>query len=287
MAVSLALVPIGLVACGGDDTKAIAPTPLAITISDVAGDRFSTQAPKTVEGGLVELTFTNAGEDAHEAQLARFDDGHTATEALEVALSDKPGIPSWFHAAGGAGSTDPGQTAKTTMNLPPGTYVIVDNDNQDGPSNARRGAFAQFEVTAGEEGALPASTATITGATDEGAMPENRFEISGLKVGQNRLRLVSKGDEVHHAIIAPISPGKSIADVKEFFTSEGQPSGPPPVDFDDGAATAAIDGDTEQVTDLTLRRAGAYAVLCFLTDRDGKDPEPHLADGMIRAVEVK
>jgi len=292
---ALAFAPLALAACGDDDADSggkaaatpAAPTALAITTSDAGSKRFSTQAPATIKGGLVELTFTNAGKASHEAQLVRIDAGHTAQDAVDVVASEKPGIPAWFHAAGGAGSTGPGQTVTTTMNLPAGNYVMVDNDNQDGPPNSKLGALAEFTVTAGEDGELPASTATITAATDEQAKPEHSFEITGLKVGKNRLRLVDEGEEVHHAIMFPISQGKTIEDVETFLTTEGQPSGPPPIDFTGGAGTAAIDGDTEQVTDLVLRKAGKYAVICFLTNKDGKDPKPHLASGMLTEVEVQ
>ncbi len=292
VALALAIVPLSLTACGDDEDKKsakpaakAAPTPLAITTSDAGAKRFETVAPKSIEGGLVELTFTNSGKGTHEAQLLRIEGAHTAQEALKIVTSEDAATPEWIRAAGGAGSTGPGQTTKTTLNLPAGKYMMFDNDGQGGPSNASLGALAEFTVTAGEAGDLPASTATITAATDEDAEPENSFEITGLKVGMNRLRLVNKGDELHHAIMFPILPGKTIADVKKAFTEEG-PSGPPPVDFANGAGTAVLDGDTEQVSDLVLRKPGKYAVVCFLTDRDGKGKQ-HLAAGMLEEVEVR
>jgi len=206
-------------------------------------------------------------------------------------VTDETGapIPDWFHAAGGVSGTAPGQTAKATMNLAAGTYAMIDNANGQapGPSNAARGALAEFEVTAGENGALPPSTATITGATDAQAKPEHSFEIEGdLRVGNNRLRFVNEGEELHHAIMFPINPGKSLADVTKAFSEEGPPSGPPPVDFEGAAGTAVIDGDTGFVTDVAIRKPGKYAVVCFLTNRDGKGKE-HLAEGMIDEVVVK
>jgi len=39
-----------------------------------------------------------------------------------------------------------------------------------------------------------------------------------------------------------------------------------------------LDGDSEQLSDVVLRKPGKYAVVCFLTDRDGKG-KPHLAEG--------
>ena len=163
---------------------------------------------------------------------------------------------------------------------------MIDSGSGDPPVPSMRGAVAEFDVTPGKDGALPASNATITAAHDEDAKPENDFKIAGLKVGKNRLHFVSEGDEPHHAVMFAILPGRTLADVKKFLTTEGQPSGPPPVDFASGANTAVLDGDREQVTDLVLRKPGKYAVVCFLKDRDGKGKR-HLAEGMLEAVDVK
>ncbi len=291
VAVLLGVVPLGLTACGGDDAKEkkpaaeAAPTPLAITTSDAGSKRLRTTAPKSIKGGLVNLTFKNAGKEPHEAQLIRLDGAHTPQEVIKIVTTEGPTpIPEWFHAAGGTGTTAPGQTAAATLNLPAGNYMMIDNEEGERPSNAERGALATFKVTAGENGALPESTATITATTER--EHENSFEISGLKVGKNRLRFVNKGDELHHAVMFPILPGKTIADVKQAFAQEGRPSGPPPVDFENGANTGVLDGDTEQVADLVLRKPGKYAVVCFLTDRNGKG-KPHLAEGMLEEVDVR
>jgi ABC-type transporter Mla MlaB component len=91
---------------------------------------------------------------------------------------------------------------------------------------------------------------------------------------------VTKGNEPHHAVMFPILPGKTLADVKQAFGSQSS-SGPLPVDFESGANTAVLDGDS----DVVLRKPGKYAVVCFLTDRDGKG-KPHLAEGMLKEVEV-
>lgn len=290
LCVAVAVLSVGVAACGDDnddaDDAAKEATPLQITTSDAGSKRYRTEAPKSVEGGLVKLTFTNAAKDEHEAQLIRIDEGHTAREVLKLLAAQSDVIPNWAHLAGGLGSTGPGRTASATLNLPAGKYVMIDSGSGDGPAPSSRGALAEFEVTAGKDGALPASSAAITGVTDEQAKPEHSFEVSGLKVGNNRLRLVSKGEEPHHAVLFPILPGKTLTDVEKFFTTEGRPSGPPPVDFEGGAGTAVLDGDSEQVTDLQLRKAGKYAMVCFLTDRDGKGKE-HLANGMIEEVDVK
>lgn len=287
--VVIAAVPLGLAACGDDGDKAAAAkaTPLVITTSDASSKRFKTEAPTSIKGGLVNLRFTNAGKEEHEAALVRLDGAHTSQELLKLVAAQATVVPDWVHFAGGAGATPPGQTASVTLNLVPGKYVMTDTGDPDaGPSPSSRGALAEFQVTAGKDGTLPASTATITATTDEQAEPEESFEISGLRAGSNRVRFVNKGEQDHHAVLFPIQPGKAIADVEKFFQQQGRPSGPPPVDFEGGDYVAAIEGDNEQVTDLTLRKPGKYAVVCFLTDRDGKG-KPHFAEGMLKEVDVK
>lgn len=289
--VVIAAVPLGLAACGDDGDKAAAAkaTPLVITTSDASSKRFKTEAPTSIKGGLVNLKFTNASKEEHEAALVRLDGAHTSQELLKLVAAQADVVPDWVHFAGGAGTTRPGQTASVTLNLVPGKYVMTDTgDPDEGPSASSRGALAEFQVTAGKDGTLPASTATITATTDEQAEPEESFEISGLRAGSNRVRFVNKGEQDHHAVLFPIQPGKAIADVEKFFQQQGRPSGPPPVDFSEGSGdyVAAIEGDNEQVTDLTLRKPGKYAVVCFLTDRDGKG-KPHFAEGMLKEVDVK
>ena len=305
MAAAVAVLPMGLAACGDDDDKdkstTAKATPLAITTSDAGSKRFKTEAPKSIKGGLVNLTFTNAGKEEHEAQLVRIDGAHTSQDVIELFGKEAAPIPDWVSFPGGAGNTAPGQTVTATLNLRPGKYMTFDGgDPDEGASKSSRGALAEFEVTAGEDGPLPASTATITAATDEAAEEAaeaaegtdehakhaHSFEISGLKAGKNRLRFVNKGKEDHHAVLFPIVPGKTIADVEKFFMQQGRPTGPPPVDFEGGASTAVTGGDTEQVADLVLAKPGKYAVVCFLTDRDGKG-KPHFAEGMLEEADVK
>jgi plastocyanin len=293
VALALAAAPLALAACGDDDddasagkaaaAKPPAPATLAIRTSDAGTERFQTIAPKSIAGGRVALTFTNAGQDPHEAQLVRIDGAHTPQDALKVMTADGA-IPAWMHLEGGAGTTGPRQTVSTALNLEPGSYAMLDNADRTGPPNSARGALATFEVGAGKAGALPASTATITAVEHEGARREYGFDVSGLRVGVNRLRFANEGDEPHHVVMFPILPGRTLEDVEKAFASD-RPTGPPPVDYARSAGTSVLDGKTTEITDLSLRKRGRYALLCFLTDRDGKG-KPHFLRGMTKEVEV-
>jgi len=186
------------------------------------------------------------------------------------AAGGEGGIPDWLHGAGGIGTVAPGQSGTATVLLEPGTYYAQDDEGDEG-------GIAKFEVT-GEaaEAELPSTDATIVAS-------EYKFTTDGLKAGANRVTFDNAGEELHHAIAAPINDGKTIADVKKFFMSEGVPSGPPPVDFEAGVGTAVLDGGAKEVTDLELK-AGRYAFVCFIPDREGGPP--HFVKGMLQEVEI-
>lgn len=98
------------------------------------------------------------------------------------------------------------------------------------------------------------------------------------------MRFENTGEELHHALFFPIAEGKTIKDVEEAFTSEEEPQGPPPVDFENGVRTAVIDDGVEQNIELELE-AGKYAVVCFISDRKGG--KPHAEKGMIEELTVE
>ena len=319
VAVGLALsVPLGLGACGGassedggsaaEKSAAPEPTTLPITTTDVGQDRFKTEAPASIKGGLVKIVFKNAGKMPHEAQLLRVDEGHTIQEAIELVTSEDEKTPEWLHAAGGVGLTPPGQQRTAYINLPPGNYGVISlgaGGPEEGPPPATRGALAEFQVSEGKPGGLPQTSASIvakdegehkhggegqeTGAgqdTGEGEDSEDHkhsFEPTGLKPGRNTVLFDNRSEELHHVVLAPIIGHTTLEEVEEAVTSEGPPEGPPPVDFENIVVTSVLDGKTKQVTELELKE-GRYALLCFISDRDGG--KPHVAEGMIEEVKV-
>lgn len=306
MAAGLVLfVPLGLAACGGDSSEdgggsaaeqsaAPEPTTLSITTSDVGEDRFATKAPGSIKGGLVKVVFKNAGKMPHEAQLIRLEQGRTAQEAVEVIDSGK--TPEWLRGAGGVGVTAPGQQGTTMINLPAGDYAVIDTGQGGGEAltPATRGALAEFEVTPGEPGELPQTSASIVaeddgehgeaGKGEDAGEHEHGFETTGLKAGRNMVLFDNRSDEIHHAVMAPIIGDTTLEEVGEALASEEPPSGPPPVDFENAVVTSVLDGKTKEVTELELR-AGRYALLCFLSDREGGG-KPHFAEGMLEEVMV-
>lgn len=276
VALVLAVVAVGIAACGGSDSE---PQSLVLELTSTADGTFAISEPDPVKAGLVRVEYQNSTEDQADAQLLRIDDGHSVADALEVLNDDT--TPDWLHAAGGAGQIAPGATGVGEIVLEEGTYYLFDVGEPEGdqvPSHAESGATAAIEVAEGDDDAeLPEVDASIE-------MAEYNFLPEGLKAGANRFLLSNTGKEIHHTLIVPIDGEATFEDVHDFITSEGNPSGPPPIDFSKLTGTSALDGGQEQIAELTLE-AGRYAFLCFVTDRAGGPP--HVLKGMLREVTIE
>lgn len=286
---ALALISVLLLsACGDENAEDVAERPkaqvqsLAVEVSEQSKDKFAMTAPKSVAAGIVEISLkAPAGKESHDAQLVRVEGDHSIEEVLKFIGAEGAPTPEWVFAAGGVGQTAGGATGRSTQELTPGTYYIVDTSEPQGEnvkSYAERGATAALEVTGEAAGAeLPAATAKIT-------MKDYSYVTSGLKAGKNTVELDNPGKEIHHVIAFPYAPGADFAAVKKVFSQEGEPSGPPPVDFQNVTGTAALEGGTKQVTELQLK-PGKYALVCFISDRKGGPP--HLAKGMIAEAVIE
>jgi len=101
-------------------------------------------------------------------------------------------------------------------------------------------------VTEGEPGELPQTPASII-AQDEGEHAdhaegadaekhEHAIEAVGLKAGRNTVLFDNRSEEFHHAVLVPILGETTIEEVGEAMASEEEPSGPPPVDFENAVS---------------------------------------------------
>jgi plastocyanin len=267
-----------LAGCGdaGDKQALRTPAKLAIRASE-AGRQLRLSVPKSVRAGLVTVELTNTGTAFHEAQLVRLDPGHTAGDALKVIAAEGAPTPGWIHVAGGTGPAPPGGKRLATQRLRPGNYIAYDAPFQNEGKGLKVG-LASFKVEgeADGSGTLPQATARIE-AYDYG------FRTEGLTIGKNTIEFSNTGTEPHHVIAAPYAPGATLAEVRKAFMQKH--GGEPPLDFENVAYTARIDGGTKQTTELDLRKPGKYALLCFVSDRSGGPP--HVAKGMIAEVIVR
>lgn len=262
-----------LAGCGQGGSSAESE-PLDLELTESGGKASYSGAPREVPAGLARISLKNEGKGPHDAQLVRVDGERSIQEVVQVIAGSQQGgpIPEWLHPAGGVGTAGPGQTATAVQPLEEGTHHILDTSSQD-PS---KGAQTTFEVTGGGGDVEPPDApATVTAS-------EYKFETSGLKPGQNRVRFENAGQEPHHVIMGPIKRGKTIDDVREFARTE---KGEDPLEGDEKfVGTSVLEGGMSQVVDFKLQK-GKYAALCFITDRKGGPP--HVAKGMVMEVDVQ
>jgi hypothetical protein len=271
----VAVLGLGGAGCGGDDDDSgggdgesqAKPSRLAIELSG-SGKKPTFTVPKSVKGGVTEISFTNSAEGDHSAQLVGAQDGHTPREALAAgnAWGEKgKGLPDWVVLAGGLGDVKAGDTASVTQELAPGKYVVADLNS---------GANAEFAVTGDSGGGEVASDGRTIEAT------EYEFTSSGLKAGANRLVFKNAGAEPHFIAGVKLKPGGTIEDARRFFKTE---KGKPPFDESQTFNTAVIDAGDSQSVEVELQE-GKYALLCFVPDRAGGPP--HAVKGMISEAVV-
>jgi hypothetical protein len=273
------LAPVLTVGCGGSgDGDGDEAKSLSIEASEPAKDSYRFEAPQSVEAGLVDIEFKNSGKLEHEAQLIRIEGNHTTDQALKAFDKVLQGgaAPDWFRGTGGVGTTAPGGTETVTQRLEPGSYVFLDSGEPEGRNvepHYRQGAVSELEVT-GEvsDASLPETDATVTAT-------EYSFSSSGLKAGKNKFRFRNVGGQWHHLIVAGITPGSTIDDVKRLIESEKGP----PLAKENAVEAAVLDGGNEQLAEVDLE-PGRYALLCFIPDRAGGPP--HVAKGMISEATI-
>ncbi len=283
---------IPITGCGDDDKDAAAekPTTFAVTATAEGKTTKALEFPATVKAGLVALTLRNTDTVERSAQIIRVTGDQTVDDVLKVVNADETKIPEFMQDGGGISAVKPGATATATQNLAPGRYVIWDDeggDDEGDKGNDELGAKGEFTVTGeASDAELPKVAATVT-TTDSDTDTNDKkygFEFEGLKAGVNQVRFENTGEQLHHALFFPIAKGKTIKDAEAAFASDKPPSGPPPVDFASGVGTTVIDGGIAQNIALELK-AGTYAVICFLSDRDGG--KSHVEDGMIKELTVE
>lgn len=267
--------------CGDDDEETGAgaggdqPQALAFDLKQ-EGKEATLTGPTTAEAGPVKIDFTNGAKAPSEVQLVRVDGDQTAEQVIKEIFDTEEGAPTpdYAHGAGGVGSTPPGGTGTSTQVLEPGTYHAIGQIQSEGEEIKPPTVTIEVEGEGGGE--LPDAPATIT-AVDYG------FETEGLKAGKNTIKFDNAGEELHHVVAAPIAQGATFEDVKKFAMTEGEPTGPPPIEFMSARSTPVLDGGEAQVTDLELEK-GKNVLLCFISDRAGGPP--HVAKGMITEVDI-
>jgi hypothetical protein len=267
-----------LSSCGSDDS----PPTLAISVSDPSQDKVVLTAPESVEAGLVEIELENRGDTWHEAQLFKYEGRHTPDELVSQLVNSLGSMPKpdWALPMGGVARVSPGKTGTVVQVLPPGRYFIADLQERPAgwpTSNVNKGGITSLEVTGEADGTLPDAPGRITARDD-------RFDVSGIEPGVNRVRFTNASKQPHHVVAVPVREGVPFAKAKANLIRRKGDLGWPPTYYPGSRATAVLDSGAKQTTELDLK-PGRYALVCFLSDREGG--YTHLARGLATELNVR
>ncbi|HEU4945392.1 MAG TPA: hypothetical protein VFT10_09560 [Solirubrobacterales bacterium] len=267
LAATLAVVV--LAACGDEEDAQT----LTFTLSG-QGKAAKFTVPESAEAGLAEITLQNDGKADSDLQLIRVEGDHTPQEVVDGLGKAMKGqaFPEWFFAGGGVGPTPPGESRTVTQVLQPGTYYAFDTEGSEGPPDAK--SVASTEVSGDESDEGLEADGTISAL-------EYDFESDGVSSDQTEVLFENKGSQPHHIVYSPLKDGTTTEDVEEFFENE---KGPFPLNEKATKNTAVIEGGESQLVALDLK-PGRYALLCFISDRQGGPP--HAVKGMVDEVEVE
>lgn len=272
--IALLLLPlVAAAACGGKETPPPPAAPPAPQQVAIRATDFAFAAPDTIRSGVTTITLENAGTVLHHAQLVKLDSGKTDAD-LREALNERKPMP-WATFVSGPNAPDPGSKANATIDLAPGSYVIMCAvDIPGGVPHFDKGMMRPLVVipAAGPPAAMPASDVKIV-------LADYSFSVSmPLTAGTHTIEVTSNGPQPHEVEIVRFAPGKAFDDFTKWVQ---HPVGRPPASAIGGASTLTP-GRTAQFT-VTLT-PGDYALLCFVPD--AKDGKSHIAHGMVQTFKI-
>jgi len=260
---------------GSTPATATQPPKAAPAIVTVTATDFRFDAPATAPAGAVTIHLINHGKELHQVQLIKLEDGKTAADFAKALQTPGP-PPSWIKFVGGPNGIAPGQEARATSVLAPGSYMyLCFIPSQDGVMHAAKGMVRPFEVTAtsGAMAEAPAADVTIT-------LTDYAFDSSQpLTAGAHTILVKNAGPQAHEIVLLRLPPGKKAEDFGRW--AETGMKGPPPAEPLGGVGFLDKGSEGSFTADLT---PGDYGFICFVPD--AKDGKPHLAHGMMKTITV-
>jgi uncharacterized cupredoxin-like copper-binding protein len=127
---------------GGGVTVTTAASGGPTVVNVVGGEKpdgkyYLTVTPASVKAGPTKITFKNMGTKVHEVVVLKTD---TPAGALKVGANHEVSEDA---SVGEDSETDPGKTKSTTINLKPGSYILVCNIER----HYQKGMYAPFTVS--------------------------------------------------------------------------------------------------------------------------------------------
>ena len=254
-----------------------------VRVVTVHAKEFAFDIPKSIPAGPTTFRLVNDGKEFHHLSIIKLEQGKTAADFAEAMKGGPP--PEWAVAVGGPNAAVPGQTIAATIDMEPGSYVVVCFIPSPGEQmpHAAKGMVAPLTVTAGgvaQAGAAKAETMPDPKPDVHLVMKEYGYQFSQpVTAGKRTIHVMNEGAQDHEATMLKLNPGKRLADFMQWASTM---QGPPPATTVDGIAGMAPKRTAVFTADFT---PGTYAIVCFVGDKgDGKS---HAEHGMTVEFEVK
>ena len=255
-------------------------------IVEVTLDDYSFTMPDTLPAGAVRIEATNVGAEDHEVSFARVIDGATVADVVAAAEESDSAADVLLDFHGGPTSVRPGATETVEVDLPAGTYLVLDFiPSPDGTPHIDLGMFKVVTVGgATHTGSAPDSVAAAELAVDDVEATIELFEygftISDGFDGQGRVLVTNSGEQAHDLSIYRL--GESGSYDEFLFTVSGEGWLDPAL-YPGYGGISAIEPGAAAVVELQLE-PGEYAIACFVPDTG--DRRPHLKHGMIQPLTI-
>lgn len=250
----------------------------------MTGKEYSFELPASVPAGVTAITLTNAGQEEHQAQLVKINDGKGMPDLLAALQNPDPTAAlSLITLAGGPNGVAPGASGTSTVALQPGAYAFLCFiSSADGTPHLAKGMVAPLEVTGtAATTELPPADASLT-------LKDFSFDLNSLTAGKHTIAVKNDGPQPHEATIIKLNEGVTVDTILGMATASAAPSGSaapagPPPWTDVGGLTGIAPGSTANL-DVDLP-AGNYAFICFVPDlATGK---AHFELGMVGPLTIQ
>ncbi|MBV9326470.1 MAG: hypothetical protein JO352_22120 [Chloroflexi bacterium] len=230
----------------------------------------------TLPAGLVTIGLSNHGQEPHQGQLLRLNDGVSFEQFTAALQQQGEGAFQLASAEGGPAAIDPHGNQSITLDLQPGSYVLLCLiPSPDGVPHFVKGMLKPLQVIDNGAAAVapPRTQGTFT-------LKDFGFEIPDtLPAGQATYRVTNAGPQIHELGIVRLAPGKVAEDVQAWYKA---PSGPPPFEAVGGMSGLSANHSGYVTLDL---QPGSYAAECLVPDPASGVPHLHL--GMVKAFTVR
>jgi hypothetical protein len=265
-----------IVACSVASSVHAAGDDRALTTATYVAEDYGFSGPDRLPSGAVTIRVLNRGKELHHLQFVKLTHGRSATDFNALLKRRGATIPPWALFSGGPNAPVPGGEAAATVNLTPGTYLLVCLiPDKTGTPHVALGMQKLVRVEGAEHAKRNAEEHDLF--IDQ---VDFDFGFFGpIKAGPHTFHVRNHGTQPHEVLVVQLATGAS---VKDFVAYRPESMEPPP-----GVPVGGITGigkGGEAFFSVNLS-PGRYGLVCFFPDPI--TGVPHFTRGMMSEFMVR